>query len=112
MYTPYIGFGNPIALLPYHPVAGVLAMLERAVEEHLVGRVKAAGGLALKWVAPGLSGVPDRICILPGGKILFVELKAPGKQPTALQLRVHEMLRRLGAEVHVVDSKEGVNAIL
>lgn len=87
-------------------------MLERAVEEHLVGRVKAAGGMAVKWVAPGLSGVPDRICILPGGKIVFVELKAPGKQPTALQLRVHAMLRRLGAEVHVVDSKEDVDALL
>lgn len=87
-------------------------MLERAIEERLVGRVKAAGGMAMKWVSPGLSGVPDRICVLPGGRIVFVELKAPGKQPTALQVRVHEMLRRLGAEVHVIDSKEGVDALL
>lgn len=86
-------------------------MLERRIEERLVQRAKDHGGMAIKWVAPGLSGVPDRIVILPGGRILFVELKAPGRTPTPLQARIHQMLARLGADVRVVDSLEGVDAI-
>lgn len=86
-------------------------MLERRVEQRLVERAKEAGGLAIKWVAPGLSGVPDRIVILPGGRVIFVELKAPGERPTALQSRIHQMLTRLGADVRVVDSLEGADAV-
>jgi len=86
-------------------------MLERRIEQRLVERAKAAGGMAIKWVAPGLSGVPDRIVILPGGRVIFVELKAPGQRPTALQSRIHEMLARLGADVRVVDSLEGADAV-
>lgn len=87
-------------------------MLERAVEEHLVGRVKAAGGMALKWVSPSLVGVPDRIVLLPGGRVFFVEVKRPGGKTRPIQDRVIGMIRRLGVEVHVVDSKEGVDALL
>lgn len=87
-------------------------MLERAVEEHLVGRVRAAGGLALKWVSPSLVGVPDRIVILPGGRVLFVEVKRPGGKTRPIQDRVIGMIRRLGVECHVIDSKEAVDALL
>lgn len=87
-------------------------MLERQIEQYLVAQVKSRGGLAIKWTAPSFSGVPDRIVFLPGGRVFFVELKAPTKTQTALQVRVCQMLRDLGAEVHVVDSKEGVNALL
>lgn len=86
-------------------------MLERAVEEHLVGRVKAAGGLALKWVSPSMVGVPDRIVILPGGCVFFVEVKRPGGAVRPIQERVIGLIRRLGVDVHVVDSKEGVDAL-
>lgn len=86
-------------------------MLERRIEERLVQRAKDHGGMAIKWVAPGLSGVPDRICILPGGRIIFVELKAPGKAPTPLQARIHQMLAQLGADVRVIDSMEAVDAL-
>lgn len=86
-------------------------MLERRIEQRLVQRARAAGGLAIKWVAPAFSGVPDRIVFLPGGRIFFVELKAPGKTTTALQDRVIGILRGLGAEVHVVDSMEGVEEL-
>jgi hypothetical protein len=55
--------------------------------------------------------VPDRIVILPGGRIVFVELKAPGKKPTALQERVMGILKGLGADVRVVDSIGGVDEI-
>lgn len=86
-------------------------MLERRIEERLVERARQAGGLAIKWVAPAFSGVPDRIVFLPGGRIFFVELKAPGKNTTALQDRIIAILRSLGADVFVVDSLEGVDAL-
>lgn len=86
-------------------------MRESLIEQGLVRRVRSRGGVCLKWTSPGYDGVPDRIVFLPG-RIVFVELKAPGKKPTALQLKVHAKLRALGAEVLVIDSREGVNAFL
>ena len=58
--------------------------------------VKAAGGLCPKFVSPGTAGMPDRLLLLPGGRILFVEVKAPGKKPHPLQKHRHEQLRALG----------------
>lgn len=86
-------------------------MLEKRIEQRVVDQAKKHGGLAIKWVAPAFSGVPDRIVFLPGGKIIFVELKAPGKAPTPLQQRIHEMLAALGADVRVVDSVEAADAL-
>lgn len=86
-------------------------MLERRIEQRLCDRAKQAGGLAIKWVAPAFAGVPDRIVFLPGGRIIFVELKAPGEKPTALQERIHHMLLSLGADVRVVDSLEAADAV-
>jgi hypothetical protein len=51
--------------------------LEKDIEKKLVEKVRRRGGLCLKWVCPGWAGVPDRIVLLPGGKIVFVELKRP-----------------------------------
>ena len=62
-------------------------MMERAIEQHFVAETKKRGGLALKFVSPGMDGVPDRIVLMPGGKMAFVELKAPGKAPRPLQQR-------------------------
>ena len=53
----------------------------------------------MKFVSPNFSGVPDRMILLPGGRIIFAELKAPGQKARKLQLRVHQMLRELGFEV-------------
>lgn len=79
---------------------------EKAIERKYRESVKKRGGLALKFVSPGFTGVPDRIALFPGGQIEFVELKAPGKKPTARQLAVHEQFRKLGFTVRVVDSIE------
>jgi hypothetical protein len=86
-------------------------MLERSLEKQLISKAKLAGGTAIKWTAPSMAGVPDRIVILPGGKITFVELKAPGKKPSLIQQRTIEMLRTLGARVLVIDSVEGLDEL-
>lgn len=87
-------------------------MHESTIEAYLRDRVKELGGKAYKFVSPGNSGVPDRLVCLPGGRVVFVELKAPGKKPTALQLLQHEKLRALGFLVFVVDSKTGVDEFI
>nr|DAJ03845.1 MAG TPA: Nuclease [Caudoviricetes sp.] len=79
---------------------------ESIIEKHLAAAVKAAGGIAYKFVSPGRRSVPDRIVLLPGGRIVFVECKAPSKAPRADQLREHERLRALGFKVVVLDSKD------
>lgn len=87
-------------------------MRERDVERYLRERVKQMGGRAYKFVSPGNNGVPDRIVMLPGGKLFFVELKAPGKETTALQDAQIDRISKLGQDVFVVDSKEKVDNIL
>jgi len=87
-------------------------VLERNIESYLRNSVKKIGGVAYKWVSPGNSGVPDRIVIAPGGRLAFVELKAPGRKPTALQLVQHDKLRALGWDVRVIDSREGVDDLI
>jgi len=82
---------------------------EKQVETYLYQQVKAHGGKAWKWT--GREGEPDRIVQLPG-VILFVEVKRPGGRVSARQARVHRMMRALGAEVHVVWSKEDVDRLL
>ena len=84
-------------------------MLEKTIEQALVKRVKGLGGLCEKFTSPNRRSVPDRIVGLPDGRIIFVELKAPGKKPTDAQLRDHEKRRLLGCDVRVIDSIEQVN---
>ena len=69
-------------------------MLERDVERRLVQAVRASGGLALKFVSPGMAGVPDRIILFPGGRAAFCEVKAPGRKPRPLQRRRMEQLQK------------------
>lgn len=74
-----------------------MAELERDIERALVGMVKRNGGLCLKWVCPGWAGVPDRIILLPGGRLIFVELKRPkGGQLREMQKWWSQKLQRLG----------------
>lgn len=84
-------------------------MLEKTIEKKLCQRIKALGGECEKFTSPGRRSVPDRLVILPGGKIIFVELKAPGKKPTDNQLRDHARRLALGCAVLVIDSVEGIN---
>lgn len=81
-------------------------MIESKIEAYLVKRCKEIGALCDKFTSPQRRGVPDRI-ITFGGRVLFVELKATGKKPTAAQARDHERRRAAGAEVVWLDSIEG-----
>ena len=87
-------------------------MLEKTIERKLVNSVNAAGGLCPKFVSPGMDGMPDRLVLMPGGRLLFVELKAPGKKPRPLQLRRHAQLRALGFRVSVLDDPADIPALL
>jgi len=86
-----------------------VAELERDVERALVGMVKRHNGLCLKWVCPGWSGVPDRIILLPRGRVLFAELKRPkGGEVRELQKWWHRKLRDLGFQCWVIHSREDI----
>jgi len=87
-------------------------MSEKAIERYLVRRVKDLGGVCLKYYSPSTAGYPDRVCLLPGGGVLWVEVKSTGRKPTKLQRLRHEQMSRLGFPVSVVDSKQGVDLLL
>lgn len=87
-------------------------MREKNIESKLVKAVKNIGGLAPKFISPGLDGVPDRLVLLPGGKIAFIELKAPGKELRPLQVRRKRQLEALGFLVYCIDSPEQIGEIL
>lgn len=78
----------------------------------MVKNAKKAGGIALKFVSPGHAGVPDRLVLLPNGRMGFVEVKAPDKQPRPLQAASHKKLRALGFKVYVLDDPEQIGGIL
>lgn len=87
-------------------------MRERSIEQKLVSEVKKRGGICPKWVSPGFDGVPDRIVLLPGRHIGFVEVKAPGEKPRVLQVSRHKLLARLGFHTHIIDGKEQIGGVL
>ena len=87
-------------------------MRESEIESRLRTEAKRMGGMAVKFTSPGLDGVPDRIVLLPGRKIAFVELKAPGKKPRPLQEKRMRQLECLGFPVYVVDRVEQIGGVL
>lgn len=87
-------------------------MRERDIEKRLVDAVRKRRGLCPKWVSPGLAGVPDRIILMPGGRVAFAELKAPGKNPRPLQLTRKAQLERLGFRAFIIDNAEQIGGML
>lgn len=87
----------------------MILLLESVIEKRLKKETEKIGGKALKFVSPGMSGMPDRIVLLPQGRIVFVELKAPGKKRRKLQEYRATQLQALGFQVECIDTLEGIN---
>lgn len=87
-------------------------MREKTIEQKFREAVKAVGGVAVKFTSPGWDGMPDRLALLPGGRMAFVEVKSPGKKPRPLQETRHRQLRRLGFRVYVLDDEGQIGGII
>ena len=87
-------------------------MRERDVEQSLVRAVKRLGGMCPKFVSPGLDGVPDRIILMPGARIAFAELKAPGRKMRPLQVKRKGQLESLGFRVYCIDNPKQINTAI
>ena len=86
--------------------------MEKKIEKYLVDAVERLGGLCVKFPPLFFRGFPDRIVLLPGGVIVFVETKAPGETPRLIQRKVHARLRGLGFRVEVLDSYESIDGFI
>ena len=87
-------------------------MREKEIEAALRKAAKKRNGMAFKFVSPGLSGVPDRLVLLPEGRCIFVELKRPGEKPRKVQVLRMKQLRKLGFKTYVADSYESIDKLL
>ena len=87
-------------------------MREKDIEGKLAKAVKGEGGMCPKLVCPGFDGMPDRLVLLPEGKMAFVEVKAPGRTPRPLQEKRHAQLRALGFPVYVLDDPKQIPEII
>ena len=82
-------------------------MYESGFENYIVNKIRLVGGRAFKWVCPGMTGAPDRICVFPGGRIIFIELKRPGLKDgrSERQKKVCRLLRNLGCDGRRISEK-------
>lgn len=88
-------------------------MLEADVERYLVAEVAKRGGIAEKMKALGSRGFFDRLLVMPGGRIIFIELKRPARGRLSMHQKMrHNAYGRLGAEVYVVASIEAVDRLM
>ena len=87
-------------------------MKEKYIEQQLAKEIKRRGGICPKFVSPGFDGMPDRLVLLPFGKVAFVEVKAPNKKPRPLQKARHRLLKKLGFKVYVLDDAEQIGGII
>jgi len=86
--------------------------VEKILERQLRIKVEKRGGKLLKFVSPGMSGVPDRILLYPVGKIIFIEMKDTGKKLEPLQIKRASELRALGHDVRCIDSKQDIDDLV
>ena len=87
-------------------------MRERDIEKRLICKVREMGGEVYKWVSPGNSGVPDRIVMLPGGQVIFVELKTDGNTPTPVQRAQMKRIRKTGCRVELIRGMDELEEFL
>ena len=85
---------------------------EKAIERYLCDQVKSLGGICLKYANAGMVGFPDRVCLLPGGVTVWVELKSKGEKPKVLQGIRFQQMESIGHPVHVCASKTEIDEVL
>ena len=88
---------------------GIVSASEKVLEAELRERCKTLGWMCIKLTSQYQRGLPDRLILMPGGRVCFAEIKTTGKKPTALQKLTHERLRALGYRVEVVDTTESLD---
>jgi hypothetical protein len=87
-------------------------MNENQIENKLIREVAKLGGLTIKFTSPSVRGLPDRIVLLPGGRMTFIELKAPGKVCRPLQLYRAHQFEKLGFRVECLDTYQAINIFI
>ena len=88
---------------------------EKRLQQFITNTCKVYGTLCYKFASPGRKGVPDLICIPPGGRpVYFIEVKNPNGcgRLSLLQLKCHERIRIQGTDVYVIDSKEEAETVI
>jgi hypothetical protein len=85
---------------------------EKSIERYLVEKAKENGMLCLKYSNPNMVGYPDRLLVLPGAKVIWVELKSKGKKPAKIQAQRHKELAELGHRVLVIDNKNDIDILI
>lgn len=85
---------------------------EKVIERSLNKTIKDLGGWSIKLLSSFIKGLPDRVCLLPKGKIIFVEVKSTGKKPTKAQQLVHKRLTELGFKVYVIDKIHDIDELV
>lgn len=87
-------------------------MREKQIEQKLVKEIKKFNGLCLKLTCPGFAGMPDRLILLPTGRIGFVEVKRKGEKPRPIQITRHKLLKSLGFKVYVLDDEKQIKEVI
>lgn len=87
-------------------------MKEKLIESALVKAVKHKGGICLKLVSPSLVGIPDRLILMEGGRLGFVEVKTTGKKPRLVQEKRMVQLEQLGFKVFILDNLDDISTII
>lgn len=85
---------------------------EKVLEKKLRVEVWKIGGITIKLPADYMKGVPDRMCLFPGGRIAFVEVKTTGEKPRAMQTFVHYKFQNLGFDVRVLEKSEQITKLI
>lgn len=85
---------------------------EKLIERKLIRRVKEIGGWCIKLLPTYISGIPDRLCLFPGSRLVFVETKTTGQKIRKIQEAIHSKLRSLGFEVLIIDSTKQIEELI
>lgn len=85
---------------------------EKYIERKLVELCKRQGALCIKLITSQFIGLPDRMCLFSGGRIVFIEIKTTGEKPRKIQVNVHKTIRSLGFRVEVIDSMQSLLKLL